>query len=50
MGISKTDERIEALDWEDIAHAAMDESDGYMSPRLLTKSEIMEILKKITVS
>ena len=50
VGIPRTDERIETLDWEDIAHAAMDESDGYMSPRLLTKSEIIEILKKITVS
>ncbi len=49
VGIPNTDERIDALDWEDIAHAAIDESDGYMSPRLLTKSEIMEILKKITV-
>ena len=48
VGIAATDERIQPADWGDITHAAMDESDGYLSPRLLEKSEILDILKRIT--
>jgi alcohol dehydrogenase len=48
VGIDETDARIQAADWEVLAHAAMDESDGYVSPRLLTKPEIMDTLKRIT--
>ena len=50
VGIDETDARIQAADWEVLAHAAMDESDGYVSPRLLTKPEIMDTLKRITAS
>ena len=48
VGIDETDARIQSADWEVLAHAAMDESDGYVSPRLLTKPEIMDTLKRIT--
>lgn len=50
VGIDETDARIQAADWEVLAHAAMDESDGYVSPRLLTKPEIMDTLKRVTAS
>lgn len=48
IGIAGTDPRIQPADWTVLAHAAMDESDGYMSPRLLTKAEIMDTLERIT--
>ena len=48
VGIAPTDPRIQSADWTDVAHAAMDESDGYVSPRLLTKAEIMDTLEQIT--
>jgi alcohol dehydrogenase class IV len=48
VGISDTDARIQPADWTAVAHAAMDESDGYVSPRLLTKAEMMETLERIT--
>ena len=48
VGIASTDPRIQSADWIDVAHAAMDESDGYVSPRLLTKTEIMDTLERIT--
>ena len=48
VGIASTDPRIQSADWIDVAHAAMDESDGYVSPRLLTKTEIMDMLERIT--
>ena len=50
VGIDETDARIKEADWEVLAQAAMDESDGYVSPRLLTKPEIMDTLKSITAS
>jgi alcohol dehydrogenase len=50
VGISETDPRIQSADWETLAHAAMDESDGYVSPRLLTKEEMLGILRDISVS
>ncbi len=49
VGIADTDARIQSAEWTALAHAAMDESDGYVSPRLLSKAEIMEILERITV-
>ena len=48
VGIAETDPRIQPADWMVLAHAAMDESDGYVSPRLLTKAEIMDTLQRIT--
>jgi alcohol dehydrogenase class IV len=48
VGISDTDARIQPADWTAVAHAAMDESDSYVSPRLLTKAEMMETLERIT--
>ena len=48
VGIAGTDPRIQPDDWTVLAHAAMDESDGYVSPRLLTKAEIMDTLEQIT--
>ena len=48
VGIAPADPRIQSADWTAVAHAAMDESDGYVSPRLLTKPEIMDILQQIT--
>ena len=48
VGIADTDARIQPADWAAIAHAAMDESDGYVSPRLLTKTEMMGTLERIT--
>ena len=48
VGIAETDPRIQPVDWTILAHAAMDESDGYVSPRLLTKAEIMDTLERIT--
>ena len=48
VGIADTDARIQPADWTAIAHAAMDESDGYVSPRLLTKTEMMDTLERIT--
>ena len=48
VGIAETDPRIQPADWTVLAHAAMDESDGYVSPRLLTKAEIMDTLQRIT--
>ena len=48
VGIAETDPRIQPADWTVLAHAAMDESDGYVSPRLLTKAEIMDTLERIT--
>ena len=48
VGIAETDPRIQPDDWTVLAHAAMDESDGYVSPRLLTKAEIMDTLEQIT--
>ena len=48
IGIAGTDPRIQPADWTVLAHAAMDESDGYVSPRLLTKAEIMYTLERIT--
>ena len=48
VGIAKTDPRIQPDDWTVLADAAMDESDGYVSPRLLTKAEIMDTLEQIT--
>ena len=48
VGIAETDPRIQPADWTVLAHAAMDESDGYVSPRLLTKAEIMDTLEQIT--
>lgn len=50
VGISETDPRIQSADWETLAHAAMDESDGYVSPRLLTKEEMLGILRDISVN
>ena len=50
VGIAETDPRIQSEDWETLAHAAMDESDGYVSPRLLTKAEMLGILRDISVS
>ena len=49
VGIADTDPRIQSAEWTAVAHAAMDESDGYVSPRLLSKAEMMEILERITV-
>lgn len=49
VGIADTDPRIQSAEWTALAHAAMDESDGYVSPRLLSKAEMMEILERITV-
>ena len=48
VGISETDPRVQPADWAVLADAAMDESDGYVSPRLLTKAEIMDTLQRIT--
>ena len=48
VGIQETDSRIQPADWTLLAHAAMDESDGYVSPRLLTQAEIMDILESIS--
>ena len=48
VGIAETDPRVQPADWTVLAHAAMDESDGYVSPRLLTKAEIMDTLQRIT--
>ena len=48
IGIARTDPRIQPADWTVLAHAAMDEGDGYMSPRLLTETEIMDTLERIT--
>ena len=48
VGIQETDSRIQPADWTLLAHAAMDESDGYVSPRLLTQAEIMDILEYIS--
>ena len=48
VGIQETDARIQPADWTVLAHAAMDESDGYFSPRLLTKPEMMDILERIS--
>ena len=48
VGIAEADPRIQPADWTVLAHAAMDESDGYVSPRLLTKVEIMDTLERIT--
>ena len=48
IGIARTDPRIQPADWTVLANAAMDESDGYMSPRLLTRAEIMDTLERIT--
>jgi alcohol dehydrogenase class IV len=39
VGIADTDPRIQSAEWTAVAHAAMDESDGYVSPRLLSKAE-----------
>jgi alcohol dehydrogenase class IV len=49
VGIADTDPRIQSAEWTAVAHAARDESDGYVSPRLLSKAEMMEILERITV-
>ena len=48
VGIAETDPRVQPADWTVLAHSAMDESDGYVSPRLLTKAEIMDTLQRIT--
>ena len=48
VGIAETDPRIQPADWTVLANAAMDESDGYVSPRLLSKAEIMDTLERIT--
>jgi alcohol dehydrogenase len=48
VGIQETDSRIQPADWTLLVHAAMDESDGYVSPRLLTKQEMMDILERIS--
>jgi alcohol dehydrogenase class IV len=48
VGIQETDARIQPADWTVLAHAAMDESDGYVSPRLLTQLEILDILERIS--
>ena len=48
IGIARTDPRIQPADWTVLTNAAMDESDGYMSPRLLTRAEIMDTLERIT--
>jgi alcohol dehydrogenase class IV len=48
VGIAASDARIQPADWTSLTHQAMDESDGYVSPRLLTKGEILDILEQIT--
>jgi alcohol dehydrogenase class IV len=48
VGIAESDARIQPADWTSLTHAAMDESDGYVSPRLLTKAEILGVLEHIT--
>ena len=48
VGIAESDARIQPADWTSLTHAAMDESDGYVSPRLLTAGEILSILEQIT--
>jgi alcohol dehydrogenase class IV len=48
VGIQETDPRIQPADWTVLAHAAMDESDGYVSPRLLTELEMLDILERIS--
>ncbi len=47
VGLSETDSRLQAADFETIADAACAEGDAYPSPRLLQKSEVMAILKAI---
>ncbi len=49
VGIANTDARIQPADWKAIVEAAMDEGDGYVSPRLLTKTEMIDTLERITV-
>ena len=39
---------FQPADWTVLAHAAMDESDGYVSPRLLSQLEILDILERIS--
>ena len=48
VGIANTDARIQPADWKAIVEAAMDEGDGYVSPRLLTKTEMIDTLERIT--
>ncbi len=48
VGIANTDARIQPADWKAIVEAAMDEGDGYVSPRLLTKTEMIDTLELIT--
>ena len=47
VGLSETDSRLQAADFDAIADAACAESDGYASPRLLEKAEVIAILKAI---
>lgn len=46
-GLPATDTRLVAADFDAIAEAAIAEGDGYFSPRLLTKKEVLGVLEAI---
>jgi Alcohol dehydrogenase, class IV len=47
VGLPATDDRLQSADFDAIAEAALAEGDGYFSPRLLTKEEVLGLLQTI---
>jgi len=50
VGLPGTSDAINVLDFGQLIEAALTESDGYFSPRLVTEAEIESVLRKITAS
>jgi len=50
VGLPGTSDAINVLDFGGLVEAAIAESDGYFSPRLVTEAEVETVLRKITAS
>ena len=48
VGLPGNSEAIKAADYEKIIERALEESDGYFSPRILTAPDVEQVLKSIT--
>ena len=48
VGLPGNSEAIKTSDYEKITERALEESDGYFSPRILTAADVEQVLKSIT--
>ena len=48
VGLPGNSDAIKVADYEKITERALEESDGYFSPRILTGSDVGQVLRAIT--